>query len=194
MTKAREPSHTVAFVDDYCAQYRSVFHNVRHFEQFTQLELGLLAETKRKSLPRLAKTAQADHQALQHVLHFLANAEWSVDELRAIRLHLTRDALAGRPLLLCIDETGDRKKGHTTDYAASQYIGNLHGLANGVVSVNAYGVLDAVTFPLAFRLYKPKTRLKAGDVYQSKPHLAVELIQELQAAGFQFSVVLADSL
>lgn len=39
-------------------------------------------------------------------------------------------------------ETGDRKKGKTTDYAASQYIGNVHTLANGVVSVNAYGVLD----------------------------------------------------
>lgn len=191
MTKPREPGHTVAFVDDYCAHYRSVFHNVRHFEQFTQLELGLLAETKRKSLPRLAKTAQAEHQALHH---FLANAEWSVDTLRAIRLRLTRDALAGRPLLLCIDETGDRKKGHTTDYAASQYIGNLHGLANGVVSVNAYGVLDSVTFPLAFRFYKPKTRLKGGDSYKSKPQLAVELIQELQAQGFRFSVVLADSL
>jgi SRSO17 transposase len=191
MTKPREPGHTVAFVDDYCAHYRSVFHNVRHFEQFTQVELGLLAETKRKSLPRLAKTAQAEHQALHH---FLANAEWSVDALRAIRLRLTRDALAGRPLLLCIDETGDRKKGHTTDYAASQYIGNLHGLANGVVSVNAYGVLDTVTFPLAFRIYKPKTRLKGGDIYKSKPQLAVELIQELQAQGFRFSVVLADSL
>ncbi len=168
MTKPREPGHTVAFVDEYFAHYRSVFHTVRHFEQFTQLELGLLAETKRKSLPRLAKTAQADHQALHH---FLANTEWSVDALHAIRLRLTRDALAGRPELLCIDETGDRKKGHTTDYAASQYIGNLHGLANGVVSVNAYGVLDTVTFPLAFRVYKPKSRLKAGDIYKSKPRL-----------------------
>jgi hypothetical protein len=62
MTKAREPATTVAFVDDYCAHYRSVFANVRHFEQFTQLELGMLAETKRKSLPRLAKTAKADRE------------------------------------------------------------------------------------------------------------------------------------
>jgi SRSO17 transposase len=45
-----------------------VFHNVRHFEQFTQLELGMLAETKRTSLPRLAKTVQGDHQALHHLL------------------------------------------------------------------------------------------------------------------------------
>ena len=62
-------------------------------EQFTQLILGMLAETKRKSLPRLAKIVRGDHQALHH---FLANADWSLDELRAIRLQLTRQALAGR--------------------------------------------------------------------------------------------------
>ena len=64
----------------------------------------------------------------------------------------------------------------------------------GIVSVNAYGVLNGVTFPLAFSLYKPKSRLKQGDVYQSKPQLAVELMRELAALGFRFSVVLADSL
>ena len=51
-----------------------------------------------------------------------------------------------------------------------------------------------MTFPLAVPLYKPKSRLKEGDVYKSKPQLAIELIQELAALGFRFSVVLADSL
>ena len=58
MTRVRPANHTVAFIDAYCAHFRSVFHNVRHFERFTQLILGLVAETKRKSLPRLAKTVQ----------------------------------------------------------------------------------------------------------------------------------------
>ncbi|HEY1388056.1 MAG TPA: IS701 family transposase [Ktedonobacterales bacterium] len=193
MTKARAPAPTVAFIDDYCAHYRSVFPNVRQFEQFTRLELGLVAETKRKSLPRLAQTTKSDPQAFHH---FLAEADWSVEALRAVRLELTRQALRERPFILCIDETGDRKKGKTTDDAAHQYIGigNVHTLANGVVSVNAYGVLDTVTFPLAFRIYKPQRRLKPGDVYKSKPQLAVELIEELTAQGFHFSVVLADSL
>lgn len=181
----------MGFVDAYCAHYRALFANVRHFEQFTALHLGLLAETKRKSLPRLAKTAKADAQAFHY---FLTNAEWSVEDLRANRLALLRSALSGRSFVLCIDETGDRKKGHTTDYVAHQYIGNVGGLANGVVSVNAYGVLDGTPFPLAFRVYKPKSRLKPGDVFKSKPQLAVELIQALQALGFRFSVVLADSM
>jgi len=149
MTRVREATPTVACLDDYCAQYRSVFHNVRHFEQFTHLLLGLLAETKRKSLPRLAQTVHADHQAFHH---FLANAEWSIEELRASRLRLTRYALAGRPVMLCLDETADPKKGKTTDYVASQYLGSRHQVERGIVSVNASGVLDTVTFPLAFAL------------------------------------------
>ena len=150
-----------------------MFHNVRHCEQFTQLILGLVAETKRKSLPRLAKTVQGDSQALHH---FLAHAEWSVEDVRQIRLGLLQEALAGRSFTRCIDETGDRKNGKTTDYVAHQYIGNVHGLANGIVSVNAYGLLGATTFPLAFQFYKPKHRLKPGDVFKSKPQLAIDLL------------------
>jgi SRSO17 transposase len=191
MTRVRPAAPTVAFIDQYCGQYRSLFHNVRHFEQFTALHLGLLAETRRKSLPRLGKMVHADPQALHH---FLAKAEWSVEALRSKRLALLRQALGETPFILCLDETGDRKKGHTTDYVATQYIGNLHTLANGIVSVNAYGVLGSTTFPLLFRIFKPDSRLKAGDVPKSKPQLAIELVEELLRLGFRFSVVLADSL
>ncbi len=102
MTKPREPTPTVAFVDTYCAPYRAVFPHVRQFEQFTHLELGLVAETKRKSLPRLAQATKTDPQAFHH---FLAKADWSVEAVRAHRLELTRHALRERPFILCSDET-----------------------------------------------------------------------------------------
>jgi SRSO17 transposase len=191
MTRVRPATPTVAFIDQYCAHYRGLFHNVRHFEQFTALHLGLLAETRRKSLPRLGTVVHTDPQALHH---FLAQADWSVEAVRHQRLALLRQALDETLFILCIDETGDRKKGHTTDYVASQYIGNLHGLANGIVSVNAYGVLGTTTFPLLFRIFKPESRLKPGDVPKTKPQLAIELVEELLAMGLRFSVVLADSL
>jgi SRSO17 transposase len=117
-----------------------------------------------------------------------------VEALRTTRLDLTRQALRERSFILCIDETGDREKGKTTDYVAHQYIGNVHTLADGVDSVNVYGVLDTVTFPLAFKIFKPQRRLKLCDVYKSKLQLAVELIQDLAARGFHCSVVLADSM
>ena len=102
MTKAREPAPTVAFVDDYCAPYRAVFANVRQVEQFTHLELGVVAETKRTSLPRLAQATKADPQAFHH---FLAKADWSGEALRAVRLELRRQALRERPFIRCRDET-----------------------------------------------------------------------------------------
>jgi len=191
MTRVRPATPTVAYIDEYCAHYRSLFANVRHFEHFTALHLGLLAETRRKTLPQLGKTVHTDPQALHHLL---AKADWSVEDLRAKRLELLRQALGDTPFILCLDETGDRKKGHTTDYVATQYIGNLHTLANGVVSVNAYGLLGTTTFPLLFRIFKPETRLKPGDRYRTKPQLAVEILEELRARGFHVRVVLADSL
>jgi SRSO17 transposase len=100
----------------------------------------------------------------------------------------------GTPFILCIAETGDRKQGHTTDYVAHQYIGHLHTLATGVVSVNAYGLLGTTTFPLLFRVFKPQERLKPGDSYHTKPQLAIAIVEDLLACGFPFSVVLADSL
>jgi SRSO17 transposase len=160
-------------------------------EQVTALHLGLLAETRHKSLPRLGKTVHTDPQALHH---FLANAEWSVTDLRAKRLDLLHQALGDTPFILCLDETGDRQMGHTTDSVAHQSIGNWHTLATGVVSVNAYGLLGTTTFPLLFRVFKPRERLKPGDGSQTKPQLAGEIVEDLLARGFHFSVVLAESL
>jgi len=192
MSKARQAIPTVTFVDEYYRLYQDLLPDIRSFEHFKFLHVGMLSEIKRKTLPAIAKVAgDLDPQALHH---FVVKAPWSVEELRTRRLTLLRQALAGRSFVLCIDETGDRKKGKTTEYVAHQYIGNLGKLANGIVSVNAYGILDHITFPLLFKVYKPRTRLQPGDTYKTKPQLAVELIQELQHWGFRFEVVLADSL
>ncbi len=192
MRVPREPIDTVTFIDEYCAVYRDLFPDVRSFEQFKLLHLGLIADLPRKSLPAISQ-AVGLHET-QSLHHFVANSPWDVAALRQHRLAVTKQALRGRPFTLCIDETGDTKKGKTTDYVAHQYIGNVGKIANGIVSVNAYGVLDQVTFPLLFNIFKPRKRLHPTDVYQTKPHLARALIQELRATGFQIDLVLADCL
>jgi len=116
MTRVRPAPPTVAVIDQYCAPLRSLFHNVRHCEHFTALHRGLLAETRRTTLPRLGTSVPADPQALQHVL---TKAQWSVAELRTTRLELLRQALGATPFTLCRDATGDRKQGHTPDDVAS---------------------------------------------------------------------------
>ncbi|NJR70558.1 MAG: hypothetical protein HC771_19425 [Synechococcales cyanobacterium CRU_2_2] len=45
--------------------------------------------------------------------------------------------------------------------------------------MDAYGVLDNITFPLSFEVYKPKGWLKEGESYRSKPQIAAAMVQEL---------------
>jgi SRSO17 transposase len=75
-----------------------------------------------------------------------------------------------------------------------QYLGKLGKIDNGIGSVTAWGLIDNITFPLIFAIYKPKSRLKAGDIYYSKPEIAARLVEEIHHRGFQIELVLADSL
>ena len=92
-----------------------------------------------------------------------------------------------------MDETGDRKKGNTTDYVKRQYIGNLGKIENGIVAVTTYGVFKGMTFPLIAEVYKPQERLLEGDIYKSKPQIGGEIIKKLKEMGFKIKIVLADS-
>ncbi len=130
----------------------------------------------------------------QSLHHFIANSPWSVEELNKRRLTLTLEALKGKKITVVVDETGDRKKGTTTDYVARQYLGILGKIDNGIVSVNAYGVYQNITFPLMFKVFKPKGTLKKGDPYKTKIEIASEIITELVEFGFNIELVLADSL
>ncbi len=181
-----------AIVDEYCAEYKDLFKEVRNYECFKYLHLGIISPIKRKSLPEIAKVVSIN--SAQSLHHFIAYSDWSVDKLKNRRLNKLKKALEGNAITLVIDETGDRKKGKKTDYVARQYLGSVGKIDNGIVSVNAYGVYDNITFPLSFKIFKPKGTLKEGDKYKTKIELASEIITELIESGFNIELVLADSL
>ncbi len=188
----RDAQPTVAIIDEYCAEYKDLFKEVRNYECFKYLHLGIMSPIKRKSLPEIAKVVGIN--SAQSLHHFIANSNWSVEELRSRRLNRIKKALKGNAITVVIDETGDRKKGKKTDYVARQYLGSVGKIDNGIVSVNAYGVYCHITFPLIFKVFKPKGTLKESDKYQTKIELAAEIIRELMNEGFNIDLVLADSL
>jgi SRSO17 transposase len=191
MVEPRAAISTVTFIDNYCAVYRDLFVDVRSFEAFKYLHLGMISELPRKSLPAIARAVGLASEQVLH--HCLSESPWSVAALRERRLELILEQLQGQAITVVIDETGDRKKGNTTDYVARQYIGNLGKIGNGIVSVNAYGIIDQMTFPLRFKVFKPRQRLKRGEVYQTKLQLAQSIIDELMSLGFKIELVLTDS-
>jgi len=60
MVEPRPAKPTVQFVDEYCQWYQPLFPEVRSFEAFKQLHLGLIS-VKRKSLPAIATVAGLDN-------------------------------------------------------------------------------------------------------------------------------------
>jgi SRSO17 transposase len=91
----------------------------------------MVSEIKRKSLPAIAKAVGLDNQ--QNLHHFLTESPWSVEQLRQKRLELILKVVNSRRLILLIDETGDCKKGTSTDYVKRQYISNVGKQENGIV-------------------------------------------------------------
>lgn len=192
MVDPRAARPTLRFVDEYCEMYPNLFPEVRSFESFKYLHLGMISDLKRKTLPAIAKAVGLDNEQGLH--HLLTKSPWSVSRLRQTRLKLILELVHEQSMTLLIDETGDGKKGTHTDYLKRQYIGNVGKKENGIVAVTAYGLFQGMVLPLSFDVYKPQERLKAGDDYQSKPQIAAEMIRQLQAMGFHFELVLADSL
>lgn len=186
MSAAREARPTIRFVDEYCQLFEGLFPEVRSFEAFKLLHLGMISEVKRKSLPVIARAVGVKNH--QNLHHFLTESPWTIQQLRQRRLELILKVVNGRTLILLIDETGDCKKGKITDYVKRQYIGNVGKKENGIVAVTAYGLVDGMILPLSFEVYKPRERLKDGDEYHSKPQIAATMIRMLQAMGFCFEL------
>jgi len=72
-------------VDEYVERYQDLFPDVRSFESFKYLLVGMLSELKRKTLPTIAKAVGDDAQALHHVV---AYSPGTMHELRKRRLTL----------------------------------------------------------------------------------------------------------
>ncbi|MFM7440034.1 MAG: transposase, partial [Snowella sp.] len=118
MVTPRQARPTVKFIDDYCESYRDLFSEVRAFEYFKYLHLGMISDIKRKTLPAIAKVVGLENS--QGLDNFLTVSPWSVEEFKKRRLKLILNLVNGEEIIVIIDETGDKKKGKTIDYVKRQ--------------------------------------------------------------------------
>ncbi len=83
MSGTRSAQPTIRFVDDYCQLFEGLFLEVRSYEAFKLLHLGMISEIKRKSLPAIAKAVGLDNH--QNLHHFLTESPCTVQQLRQKR-------------------------------------------------------------------------------------------------------------
>jgi SRSO17 transposase len=68
----RDPQATIEIVDEYCTPYQDLFEDVRNHECFKYLDLGIIAEIPRKSLPEIAKVVGINSAQSRH--HIVARS------------------------------------------------------------------------------------------------------------------------
>ena len=169
--------------------------------------IGLMLPGDRKSVePMAAKTAPA-RTAAQHqsLLHFFGAGPWSDEKVLAKVSELVLPAVTKRGAIEAwiIDDTGFPKKGRHSVGVQPQYCGQLGKEANCQVAVSLSIANHFASLPLGYRLYLPKAWSEdrarrelagvPGDIgFQSKPQIALELIQQACASKLPRGVVLMD--
>jgi SRSO17 transposase len=164
---------------------------------------GLIAEVERKNGWQLAEAAGYAHpRGIQRVLDRYAwDAEAVRDDLRAYIVAELGDPAA----VLVVDETGFPKQGRHSAGVAWQYCGTLGKRANcqigvflGYASPKGHVGLDrALYLPQAWTEDRVRCRqagIPDGVVFQTKPHLALALVERALDAGVPAAWVAADEV
>lgn len=169
---------------------------------------GLMLPGERKSVePMAARTAPA-RTAAQHqsLLHFVANAAWSDEDVLAKVREMVLPAIekSGSIEAWIIDDTSFPKQGKHSVGVHHQYCGQLGKQANCQVAVSLSIANHAASLPVAYRLYLPEAwtkdrarRNKAGVPkqikFKTKPQIALEQIRWACESGLPRGVALMDA-
>jgi len=169
---------------------------------------GLLGTEGRKSVePLAAATAPArvsgQHQSL---LHFVGQSEWSdAAVLAEVRAYVLPAMERHGPIEAWIlDDTSFPKQGRHSVGVARQYCGQLGKRANCQAAVTLSLANHRASLPVGYRLYLPKEwaedeprRKQAGVpddvVFETKPAIALGLLNQALAQGLPRGFVLADA-
>jgi SRSO17 transposase len=163
---------------------------------------GLLTELPTKNGDTIAQAVPGT--SAQRVQEFLTNMQWDEEDLNRQRVQkMIAEATTGDGVLV-FDDTGFAKRGTASVGVARQYSGTLGKVGNCQIAVTCCYSDLRVTWPVAVRVYLPKswaddparrrqTRVPPEVAFQTKPEIALALLDQARAWGVPHRCVVADA-
>ena len=193
-------SNVMSRLAQYAAQFEGDFARSTQARWTEAYLRGLLQDGERKSVEPLVGRIELPAECqvddpVQAVRHFVGHAPWDTQAV----LRRYRRILAGMfasPLgIFVFDDTSWPKQGTHSVGVQRQYCGALGKKSNCQVAPSIQYVAPNGHFPLALRLYLPKSwiadpaRLDEAKVppefrtHKTKPQIALELLDEVRSEG-----------
>ena len=177
---------------------------------FATYAVGLLSQGERKSMEPIACRACPDPEkadaAHQRLHNFVSDATWSDRDVRRESARYALAAMQKREPIVAwlIDDTGFLKQGKHSVGVQRQYTGTAGKVTNCQVAASLSLATMSQQLPVDFELYLPKSwannkaRRAEGHIpdevrFQTKPELALRMIERAIADKHPMAVVLADA-
>lgn len=207
---SKEVEQFVEELESYVKQFEGAFGRREQWQWSGVYLQGLLGDTERKTIERMALEWGYNVRDMQH---FVGQSPWQTDPAGLIHQGLVAQSLGEGDGVMLIDESGVVKQGQNSVGVAAQYCGSVGKVANsqvgvhlGYVSRQGYTLLDSQLFmPDEWFDEGHRDRRQASGVptelsFQTKPEIGLELVQaalkrnEQLAAPLLFQWVAADAL
>jgi SRSO17 transposase len=189
-------------LQEFLASFQVRFRRPEGREALERYTTGLLTELPNKNCDTIAQAVPGTSE--QRLQEFLTNMPWDEEDLNRQRVQkMIAEATLGEGVLV-LDDTGFPKQGKTSVGVARQYSGTLGKVGNCQIAVTCCYTDPQATWPVAVRLYLPKTwaydpgrrqqaRVPAALTFQTKPEIALALLDQARAWGVPYRCVVADA-
>jgi SRSO17 transposase len=163
---------------------------------------GLLTEHPNKNCDTIAQVVPGT--AAQRLQGLLTEMVWDHDDLNRQRVRRLLDLPSEGNAVLIFDDTGFAKQGTCSVGVQRQYSGTLGKTGNCQVTVNCHYAERNLAWPVTTRLYLPecwaddvvrrtKAHVPPEVTFQTKPAIALALLDQARALGIPHAAVTADA-